>query len=159
MFQLQNGLKFIKGVRLRKSKRESKEGGGGGGGFTPDIRVLLPRHFYNSLSVCLFLEFELQLGKSEKLNNQEMKGTRDVRILFIPKKQLTIRQTLHGIFLKSQYKVCSTSAPYSSISTHSFSLFQKYLNLHVRTNKMVNSVVYQLCPSRFASRVHPFIFL
>ena len=95
MFQLQNGLKFIKGVRLRKSKRESKEGGGGGGEvggsggvFTPDIRVLLPRHFYNSLSVCLFLEFELQLGKSEKLNNQEMKGNRDFRILFIPKKTI-----------------------------------------------------------------------
>ena len=31
MFWLQNGLKFIKGVHLRKSKTESKEGGWVGG--------------------------------------------------------------------------------------------------------------------------------
>ena len=42
--------------------------------------VLLPRHFDNSLSVYLFLDFELQLGKSEKFNNQGMKENRAFRI-------------------------------------------------------------------------------
>ena len=49
----------------------------------------------------------------------------------------------------------------SSISTHLFlmlSLFQKYLNYQVRTNKMVNSIVYHPCPPRLASKIHPFIF-
>ena len=40
-----------------------------------------------------------------------------------------------------------------------FSSFQKYLNPQVRTNKLVNSVVYHPCPSRLASGIHPFIFL
>ena len=39
-----------------------------------------------------------------------------------------------------------------------FPHFQKYLNLQVRTKKLVNSVVYHTCPSRLVSRVHPFIF-
>ena len=32
--------------------------------------------------------------------------------------------------------------------------FQKYLNPHVTTNKMVNSVLYHPCSSRLASRIH-----
>ena len=40
-----------------------------------------------------------------------------------------------------------------------FSLFQKYLNPQVTSNKVVNSVVCSSCPSRLASRIHPFIFL
>ena len=49
----------------------------------------------------------------------------------------------------------------SSISTHLFlmlPLFQKYLNPQVKTNKLANSVVYQPCPSKLASRIHIFIF-
>ena len=38
-------------------------------------------------------------------------------------------------------------------------LFQKYLNPQVRTNKMVNSVVYHPCPARLASMIHLFILL
>ena len=42
--------------------------------FTPKWQgLLLPRHFDNSFSVYPFLEFEPQLGKSEKFNNQGMK--------------------------------------------------------------------------------------
>ena len=48
-------------------------------------RVLLPRHFDNSLSVYLFLKFEPQLDKSEKFNNQGKKENRAFRILFITK--------------------------------------------------------------------------
>ena len=40
-----------------------------------------------------------------------------------------------------------------------FPHFQKYLNPQVRTKKLVNSVFYHPCPSRLASRIHPFIFL
>ena len=39
-----------------------------------------------------------------------------------------------------------------------FPLFQKYLNTQVRTNKLVNSVVYHLCPSILASVIHPYFF-
>ena len=39
-----------------------------------------------------------------------------------------------------------------------FPLFQKYLNTQVRTNKLVNSVVYHLCPSILASGIHPYFF-
>ena len=37
-----------------------------------------------------------------------------------------------------------------------FPLFQKYLNSQVRTNKLVNSVVYHPFPSRLASGIHPY---
>ena len=37
--------------------------------------------------------------------------------------------------------------------------FWGYLNSQVRTNKMVNCLVYHPCPSRLAPRIHPFIFL
>ena len=39
-----------------------------------------------------------------------------------------------------------------------FHLFQKYLNTQVRTRKLVNSVVYHLCPSVLASGIHPYFF-
>ena len=39
-----------------------------------------------------------------------------------------------------------------------FPLFQKYLNTQVRTNKLVNSVVYHLCPSILTSWIHPYSF-
>ena len=67
--------------------------------------MLITRHFDSSLSVYLFLEFEPQLGKSEKFNNQGMKENKTFRIPFITKKQLKGRQALHRIFLKPQYKV------------------------------------------------------
>ena len=92
-------------------------------------RVLLTRHFDNSLSVYLFLEFEPKLGKSEKFNNQGTKGNKAFRIPFITKQQLKIRQPLHKIFLKPWYKLYK--GPQSSILTHPFlmfPLFQKYLN-------------------------------
>ena len=63
-------------------------------------RVLLTKHFDNSLNVYFFLEFEPKLGKSEKFNNEGMKGNKAFRIPFITKKQLKIRQPLHIIFLK-----------------------------------------------------------
>ena len=68
-------------------------------------RVLLTRHFDNSLNVYFFLEFEPKLGKSEKFNNEGMKGNKAFRIPFITKKQLKSRQVLHRIFLKPQYKI------------------------------------------------------
>ena len=39
-----------------------------------------------------------------------------------------------------------------------FPHFQKYLNPQVRTNKLVNSVVYHLCLSILASGIHPYFF-
>ena len=39
-----------------------------------------------------------------------------------------------------------------------FSLFQKCLNLQVRTNKLVSSVFYHPCPSRLASGIHHYFF-
>ena len=67
--------------------------------------MLFPGHFDNGLSVYLFLEFEPQLGKSEKFNNQGMKENKAFGIAFITKNQLKSRQALHRIFLKPQYKV------------------------------------------------------
>ena len=54
-----------------------------------------------------------------------------------------------------------TEKPQSSISTHPFlmsPLFQKYLNLHVRTKKLVNSVVYHPCLSRLVSGIHAYSY-
>ena len=39
-----------------------------------------------------------------------------------------------------------------------FSLFQKCLNLQVRTNKLVSSVFYHPCRSRLASGIHHYFF-
>ena len=39
-----------------------------------------------------------------------------------------------------------------------FSLFQKCLNLQVRTNKLVSSVFYHPCHSRLASGIHHYFF-
>ena len=39
-----------------------------------------------------------------------------------------------------------------------FPLFQKYFNPQFRTNKLVNSVVYHLCPSILASGIHLYFF-
>ena len=91
-----------KGAHLRESKRVSEDSG-----TLPPIgrRVLLTKHFDNSPSVYLFLEFEPYLGKPEKFNNQEMKENKAFRIPFITKKQLKGRQALHRTFLKPQYKV------------------------------------------------------
>ena len=50
--------------------------------------MLLTRHFDNSLSVYLFLQFEPKLGKSEKFNNQGMKENKADRIPFITKKTI-----------------------------------------------------------------------
>ena len=93
----------LKEAHLRESKRISK----GQGDFTPIIgrKVLLTRHFDNSLSVYLSLEFQPQLGKSETFNNQGMKENKTFRIPFITKKELKSRQTLHRVFFKPQYKV------------------------------------------------------
>ena len=77
-------------------------------------RVLLTRHFDDSLSVYLFLEFEPQLGKSEKFNNQGMKENKAFRVPFITKKQLKSRQALHRLFWKPQCKIYRM--PRSSIS-------------------------------------------
>ena len=89
---------------IEEGIEESK--GWGWGDFAPDgDGVLLPRHFDNSPSVYLFLEFEPQLDKSEKFNNQGMKENTAFRIPFVTKKQLKSRQTLQRIFLKPRYKV------------------------------------------------------
>ena len=72
-----------------------------GGTLPPtETGVLLTRLFDNSLSVYLFLKFELQLRKSGKFNNQGMKEYKAFRIPFINKKQLKTRQALPRIFLK-----------------------------------------------------------
>ena len=63
------------------------------------------------------------------------------------------------MFLKPQHK-CAEVLQFS-ISTHPFSLsplFRGYLNPQVSISKMISSVDYHPCPSRLASRIHPFIF-
>ena len=88
--------------------------------------MLVPRLFDNSLSVYLFLEFEPQLDKSEKFNNQAMKENRAFRIHFLTKKQLKSRQALHKIFLQPQCKVYrGVSIFYFSASFSDVSCFLK----------------------------------
>ena len=67
--------------------------------------MLFTRHFDKSVSVYLFLEFEPELGKSEKFTNQGKKENKAFRIPFITKKQQKSRQALHRIFLKPECKV------------------------------------------------------
>ena len=142
----------LKGDHLRKSKREPK---GQGWDSNPNKEgVLFPRHFDNSLSVYLFLEFQPQLGKSEKFNNQGMKENKTFRIPFITKKQLKSTQVLHRIFLKPQYKVYRGAlilyfnASFSDVPSSS-----KISQPPGQNQKMVNSFVFHPCPSKLASRL------
>ena len=108
------------------------------------------------LSVYLFLEFEPQLGKSEKFSNQGMKENKAFRIPFITKKQLKSRQALHRIFLKPQYKVYrGASILYFNASFSDVPSFSKISQPPGQNQQMVlNSVVYHHpCPSRIASRL------
>ena len=68
--------------------RSPEEGNDRGRGALPCIlRVLLPIHIENSLSVYLFFEFQPQLGKTEEFSNQVVNENRTFRILFITKTQ------------------------------------------------------------------------
>ena len=124
--------------------------------FTPIVRrVLLTRHFHNSLSVYLSVEFESQLGKSEKFNNQGIKENKAFRIPFITKKQLKSRQALHRIFLKPQYKVYrGASILYFNASFSDVPSFSKMSQPPGQNQQMaLNSTVYHPCSSRLASRL------
>ena len=107
-----------------------------------------------ALVLYLFLEFEPQLGKSEKFNTQGMKENKAFRIPFITKKQLKSRQTLQRIFLKPQYKVYrGASILYCNASFSDVPSFSKMSQPPGQNQQMVlNSVVYHHpCPSRTAS--------
>ena len=126
-----------------------------GWGTLPRIgrRVLLTRHFDNSLSVYLFLEFESQLGKSEKFNNQGIKEKKAFRIPFITKKQLKSRQALNRILLKPERKVYrGASILQVNASFSDGPSFSKISEPPGQNQQMVlNSVIYHPCPSRSAS--------
>ena len=116
--------------------------------------MLLPRHFDNSLSVYLLLEFEPWLGQSEKFNNQGMKENKTFRIPFITKKQLKSKQALHRLFLKPQYKVYrGASILYFNASFSDVPSFSQMSQPPGSNQQMINSVVYHPCPSRLASRL------
>ena len=128
------------------------------GGTLPPIgrRVLLTRQFDNSLSVYLFLEFEPQLGKSEKFNNQGTKENKAFRIPFITKKQKADRLYIYRIFLKSQYKAYrGASILYCNTSISDVLSFSKMSQPPGQCQQIaLNSVVYHHpCPSRIASRL------
>ena len=77
-----------------------------------------------ALVLYLFLEFEPQLGKSEKFNTQGMKENKAFRIPFIIKKQLKSKQALHTIFLKHKvYR--SASILYCNASLSDVPYFSK----------------------------------
>ena len=86
--------------------------------------MLIPRLFDNSLSVYLFLEFEPQLDKSEKFNNQAMKENRAFRIHFLTKKQLKSRQACTKFSYNPNTKF--TEVFQSSISAHPFLMFSVF---------------------------------
>ena len=71
------GKAKLKETHLRESKRVSK----GWADFISNNREK-DRHFDNSLSVYVFVEFEPKLGKSEKFNNQGMKENKTFRIIY-----------------------------------------------------------------------------
>ena len=128
----------------------------GWGTLTPiGRRVLLARHFNNSVGVNLFLEFEPQLGKSGRFNDQGMEENKAFRIHFITKEQLKSRQTLHRIFLKPQYKVYrGASILYFNASFSDVPSFSKMFQPPGENQQMVlNSIFYHPCPSRLASRL------
>ena len=140
----------LKEAHLRKSKSKSNVGGT----IQRQQGVLLPRQFDNSLSVYLFLNFQSQLGKSEKFNNQGMKENRGFRILFITKIQLKSRQAFNGIFLKPEFKVYRVSSIlYFNASFSDVPSFSKISQPPGQIQQMVNSVVCRPCPSRLASRI------
>ena len=83
-----------------------------------------------------------------------------MRILAKQKVLQKNRQAFHELFWKTSIqnlKTCLTP-PFQRTLYLMFHLFQKYLNPEVRTKKIVSSVVYHPCPSRLASRIHPFLF-
>ena len=118
-------------------------------------RVLLARHVHNSISVYLFLEFERQLGESEKFNNQGIKEHKAFRIPVITRKQLKSREALHRIFLKPQCKLYrGASILYFNRSFFDVPSFPKMFQPPSYNQQMVlTSIVYHPCPSRLALRI------
>ena len=105
--------------------------------------------FCNKLvSVYLFLEFEPQLGKSEKFYNQGMKENKAFRISFITKAELKSRQALHRIFWKTQYIVYrGASILYFKTSFSDVPPFSKMSQPPCQNQQMVlKSVSYHPCP-------------
>ena len=124
------GKAKLKGTHLMESTRVSK----GWGEFIPNNREK-DRHFDNSLSVYLFLEFEPKLSKSEKFNNQGMKENKTFRIPFITKKWLKTR-----LYIEFSWNLNAKYTEVSSIVTHPFlmfHLFQKCLKPQFRRNNSI----------------------
>ena len=83
-----------------------------------------------------------------------MKDNKDLKILFITKKQLKSRQALHRMFLKPQYKVYGGASILCFNTSFSDALsFSKISQPPGYNQQMVNSVVYHPCPSTLASRL------
>ena len=122
----------LKGAHVRESKRVSKDWGD----VTPiERRVLLTRHFDNSLSVYLFLEFQSQTNQRNSII-KDWKENKAFRFPFITKKQIKIRQALHRILLKLEYKVQrGASILYFNASFSDVPSFSKMLQPQVRSNK------------------------
>ena len=73
-----------------------------------------------------------------------MKGNRAFRILFITKKETGFAWNFLETPMQNVQRFPSPLFQYTLFLM--FPLFQKYLKPQVRTNKIVNSVVYHACP-------------
>ena len=73
--------------------------------------ICVSRHISNSLSAYLFLNFELQLGKSKEFNNEEMEAQvkRAFKsFYFLPLKETIKKQTSSAwSFLQQPMQLCS----------------------------------------------------
>ena len=83
-----------------------------------------------------------------------MKENGAARILFKTKKRLKSRQTFHRSFLKPQFKVYrGASIFHFNASFSDVPYFLKISQAPGYNQQMLNSVVYNLCPSRLALRL------
>ena len=106
---------------------------------------IVSRHISKSLNIYLFLDFELELGKSKELNNKRMRVRvkRAFKSYFLSPKNVLKSQTGSGWnYLQSPIQVCRDAyIPYFIIKAPVFCcpLFLKeYLNPQVRINEMVS---------------------
>ena len=95
------------------------------------LKLLSSRHIRNSLSVYLFLNSELYVGKLIEFNSQELTVTRNFKyyILLLPSKTLKNRKALHEIIRASSF----------TRSFVQFSLKSVYLTMVVKIFKFMES--------------------
>ena len=112
-------------------------------GLNVELLQMLLSKFYTNVLQWQLIKMRTRRGSHQRCS---------IKRVFLTISQNSQENTCPRAFLKPQYKVYrKASIFYFKAPLLMFSLFQKYLNPQVRTNKLINSIVYHPCLSKLAS--------